>query len=60
MNPMMLRITAPDRPGRLGFCAGIVPGGMCAHILSWMNRKRWSAFQIKEYCRGKGWECDEL
>lgn len=43
----MLRITAPH------FVAGIVRGGPCAPIISYM--KGMTLREIKAYCRKKGW-----
>jgi len=47
---MMIRIVAPH------FVAGIVPGGKCAPILSYMAG--WPTQRIIEYCQRKHWRCE--
>jgi hypothetical protein len=48
----MLRITAPH------FVAGVVLGKAAAPIVSYM--RSWTPERIKEYCKARGWQVEEV
>lgn len=54
---VLVRITAPH------FCAAFdrsLPRLQFAPIIRWMQLKKWTNMQIRNYCTSKGWAYEEI